>query len=402
MTSAVLDNLTKPASSHLAVPKVAIICDFVEEGWASMDLVAEMLGQELADVGSGIQATRLCPRMRRRFSSHSNGQAQFLFNSDRLINRFWDYPVWLKKRTTDFDLFHVVDHSYSQLVHVLPAEKTVVTCHDVDTFRSVLDPANERRSLLFRRFTGRILRGFRKAARIVCPSAATKNEILSYGLAPAERISVVMNGVDDSCSDKPDIEADAQASRLLGNRRTADILHVGTTINRKRIDDLLNIVAAVRNEMPDLRLIRVGGALTPSQFALAKRLKIDDVIVSLPRINRQVLGAVYRRASMLVLPSEREGFGLPLAESMACGTPAVASDIEVFREVGGAAAEYCSVGDMPAWTSTVTRLLRERRTCPEKWQSRRDDCIRRASLFTWSEYARRMAAIYLDLLAVQP
>src|SRR5439155_6156961 len=103
-------------------PRVALICDLAEENWASMDLVGLMLEEGLREYGHNIEAFRLCPVMQRRFTTigHSD-RPKFLFNADRILNRFWHYPQWLKTQRDRFDLFHIVDHSYSQLVHYLPA-----------------------------------------------------------------------------------------------------------------------------------------------------------------------------------------------------------------------------------------------------------------------------------------
>ena len=84
---------------------------------------------------------------------------------------------------------------------------------------------------------------------------------------------------------------------------------------------------------------------------------------------------------------------------MACGTPVIASDLQVLREVGGDAAEYCGVGDIGNWADTAARLLSECATGGEAWQRRRARGIQRASRFTWSQYAAHMAAIYSELLA---
>ena len=68
------------------------------------------------------------------------GRRPWFRNADRLLNRFVNYPRYLRQHASEFDVFHIVDHSYAQLVHELPAARTVVTCHDLDTFRCLLDP----------------------------------------------------------------------------------------------------------------------------------------------------------------------------------------------------------------------------------------------------------------------
>ena len=74
---------------------------------------------------------------------------------------------------------------------------------------------------------------------------------------------------------------------------------------------------------------------------------------------------MYRRATLLLSVSEREGSGLPVAEALAAGTPVVATDMPVFREVGGVAASYARLGDTADWVHTVTALLREAAGQPE-------------------------------------
>ena len=66
----------------------------------------------------------------------------------------------------------------------------------------------------------------------------------------------------------------------------------------------------------------------------------------MPLLDRDELADLYRRAALVLLPSDREGFGLPVVEAMACGTPVVASDIPALREIGGDAAAYCAPGDV--------------------------------------------------------
>jgi len=382
--------------------RLALICDFVEENWPSMDLVADMLLDNLrAEYGSAVKATRVRPTMVLRFGRLPRfDRKRGAYSSDRLLNRFWDYPRHLARRKREFDLYHIVDHSYGHLIHQLPAERTIVTCHDIDTFRCLLEPEREPRSRMFRTMTARILDGFRRAARVSCVSAATRSEILAHRLLAPERAVVIPQGVHPACVPEPDPRCDAEAARLLGpaGGDGVDILHVGSTVARKRIDVLLRVTAAVRQEFPKTRLIRVGGAFSRSQQELAERLNLNQSLVVLPFLNRRLLAAVYRRASLLMQPSEREGFGLPVIEAMACGTPVVASDLPALREAGGPSAAYCPVADVPAWTDSVVELLRERHGRAERWDERRLAAMAWAAQFSWREHARKTVQVYQELL----
>src|SRR5262249_53548024 len=158
-----------------------------------------------------------------------------------------------------FDLFHIVDHSYAQLVHRLPAARTLVTCHDLDTFRSVLEPALERRSAAFRAMTRHILSGLQRAGHIACDSLAARDALVARAGIHIERTTVVRNGPHPSCSPVPEPVSDLEAARLVGAAGgSVELLHVGSTIARKRIDVLLKVVAAVRRTRPAVRLVRVG------------------------------------------------------------------------------------------------------------------------------------------------
>ena len=169
-----------------------------------------MLVERLGPQGRDVEAVRLQAPFRRRATAVPlAGRARAAFTLDRFTNRLLDYPRWLRETRDNIDVFHVVDHSYAHLVLELPPERTVVTCHDVDTFRSVLHPSVERRSAAFRAMTRRILDGFRRAARVTCDSVATRDAILAHGLADGDRLAVVPNGVHPDFSPLPDEQAAA-------------------------------------------------------------------------------------------------------------------------------------------------------------------------------------------------
>jgi glycosyltransferase involved in cell wall biosynthesis len=350
-----------------------------------MDLCASMFLAHMPAATAQLAATSFCPPFCRRLGRLSCRWR----NADRLFNRFWDYPRFIRRIVARFDLFHLVDHSYSQLVHVLPAGRAGVYCHDLDTFRCLLEPNCERRPFWFRTMTRRILDGFRKAAVVFYTTDAVRQQIVHHGLIDPGRLVHAPNGVAPEFTSDP-LPDDADAIPDIGGRPF--FLHVGSCIPRKRIGDLLDVFAAVRARRPHLRLIQVGGEWTAAQREQVGRLGIGPAVYQLRGLARPTLAALYRRAELVLLPSEAEGFGLPVVEALACGTGVVASDIPPLREVGGDAVVYCPVGDVSAWVEIVTRLLDHPTELPA-WVRRRE----RASHFSWVAQARIITAAYLQL-----
>jgi glycosyltransferase involved in cell wall biosynthesis len=381
--------------------RVALLADFREEGWPSMDLAAEMLfsackrREAERETTSALDFELIRPVMRRRFSSANRGAG---FTADRALNRFFDYPRLLRKRRSDFDLFHIVDHSYSQLVHELPVGRAVVTCHDVDTFRCLGESSEGGRSFAFRAMTRRILSGLRKAAHVCCDSVATRDELVSRGLVPVEKTTVIPLGVHPAMSAAPDPAAEKRIAGLIEGKVTY-LLHVGSTIRRKRVELLLELFARVRERRPYVRLLRVGSPFTAEQQSLVERLELSDAICLLPFLLPAELAAVYRLATLLLLPSESEGFGFPVIEAMASGTPVLASDLPVLHEVGDTASQYARVGDIEDWVAQVDALLSERENKPALWEIRCERCRQQAAKFSWRETARRTAEVYAHVLA---
>ncbi len=370
--------------------RVGIVCDLAGEAWPSMDLVAHQLARHLPSAGAITPVTLRGPTTWRFVRVPGFASAPRVRTLDRLINRYRDYPRWLARHHDGIDVFHVIDHSYAHLVDVLPPGGTVVTCHDLDAFRPVLSPADEPRPRWFRALVERTLGGLRRAGRVACVSEAVRGELIAAGVVDAARARVVPNGVDAGMQPEPRRAADAAAERLLGPARPADILHVGSTIGRKRLDILLRAFARIRSVRPDARLIRVGG-LGPEQRALASALGLDGTVVELPFVDRPVLASIYRRSALVMLPSDREGFGLPIAEALACGTPVIASDIPSLRETGGAAAVYASRGDAAAFARAALALLE----APAG--ERRQLGLQHSAHFTWRTHAACMATLYREL-----
>jgi glycosyltransferase involved in cell wall biosynthesis len=349
--------------------RLAVLADYPEEAWPSMDLVAEML---LKHLPPDVQGTRICPPWKRRLSFLGGPGRNF----DRLANRLFHYPRYLRRRVGDFDCFHLCDHSYSQLVHELPAERTGVFCHDLDTFRCILEPQNKPRPRWFRAMARKILAGLRRARVVFYLTAGVREQIERFGVVdPARLVRCPVAAAEEFSYQSP---------------RPTDmiyLLHVGSCIPRKRIDVLLSVFAAVRR--PGMKLIQIGGEWTPAQREQIDRLGIVAAIEQKRRLSRPQIAEFYRGAAAVLQPSDAEGFGLPVVEALACGAKVVASDIPVLREVGGDAVLYCPVGDVTRWADTVSKLLAAQQLAPPL-----DKRLAQAAKFSWAEHARVIADAY--------
>jgi glycosyltransferase involved in cell wall biosynthesis len=366
-----------------------------------MDVVADVLvGALETESDRLVDPFHLCPPLVRRLTRVPGlGRRALLNTTDRVINRYWDYPRWLRRQMDHFDLFHIVDHSYAHLASMLPEGRSIVMCHDVDAFAGVL-PGVSSPSAVSRAMGRRLLAGLRAAARVVCGTEATRDALLAHRLVERSRVVVVPYALHPAFALESDCPAESEAARWCGPcvDDGLDLLHVGSTIPRKRIDVLLETFAAVRRRHPAARLLRVGGPLTDAQTQLAWQLGVAGAIVSLPFLDRRTLAAVYRRATLVLQPSEREGFGLPVVEALACGTPVVATDIPSLREAGGSAAVYCRTADLDAWAAAVHALIDEHSNDPAAWARRRSAALAHARRFTPAAHARAMTAIYEDVL----
>jgi len=170
------------------------------------------------------------------------------------------------------------------------------------------------------------------------------------------------------------------------------LLQVGGNFPRKRLDVLFRVFAQVQRAQPNLKLVQQGAVLDAGQQDLVASLGIGPSLVQPASLSRAELAALYARAELVVVPSDREGFGLPVLEALAAGAPVVASDISPLREVGGRALTFCPVADVENWAATISRLLRTPEDHPPL-EARRAQARR----FTWRAHAERIASSYRHL-----
>jgi glycosyltransferase involved in cell wall biosynthesis len=361
--------------------RVAGLADFVEEGWPSMERVAENF-QRQEKVFQPTYQTRL---FRPPYQPWPGTGVPVVHQAERFWNRFACYPRALRSQKGDFDLFHILDHSYAHLVKELPGERTVVTCHDTDAFRCLRRRDAEPRPWWFRQMTENILSGLREAAIVTCDSEATRADLGQQHGLPPDRLRVVPLGVDDIF-----FESEARLEKKAGE---IWLLHVGSTIPRKRIGFLLDLMAEVRRNYPMAKLIRVGGDFTVAQKKQVQDLDLQDAIVSQPHLSHATLAELYATCDLTLLPSASEGFGFPILESLACRTPVLATDLPVLREAGGTAGRYALEGSVQVWVEQIGCLLQDPPGLREK-QSYREW----ARQFTWFAWAKKLKSLYDEIV----
>jgi glycosyltransferase involved in cell wall biosynthesis len=377
---------------------VAVLHDMAEEGWPSMDQMGHLLTTRVPAVAPRLSVTPIYHPMTRITSPFGLARVRPLFLADRVLNRMVLYPRRVKRLVSGrFDIYHVVDHSYAQLALALPAHRTIVSCHDIDTFRSLVQPAEDRRGRLFNAMTRRILAGLRRAAIVVCGSAAAHDDLVRFGLVDPARLRTVVNGIDPGLLEPPSAAARSRAAELLPSAGgLVDLLHVGNDVPRKRLDRLVDIVAALRTRGHRIRLVRVGSPLRQETRRRMAELAVNDFI-ELPFIDRGVLRAIYERCRLLALTSDREGYGLPVLEAFAAGKPVVATDIPALRECSGGLATLVPADSLDEWVSAIERVLRSDDPGGALAAERR----RRAAARTWDDHVRGLLPVYAEVLSAR-
>lgn len=227
----------------------------------------------------------------------------------------------------------------------------------------------------------------RRAARIVTVSQAVQEEVVSeYRLDPAT-VVVAPNGVDVGWSTARPLDAVGRARLGLPERY---VLFVGNVEPRKGLPTLARAHAAARRDDPDVPVLALAG---PAGWGDAWEDSAPEArdVVRLGFLADEDLRAAMAGAVALCMPSLYEGFGLPILEALACGVPALVSDIPAHREVAADLATYVPAREVDAWAQGLLDVSHEDGPHPAMQGARR----RRAAGFTWE----RSAQTHLDVWA---
>lgn len=285
------------------------------------------------------------------------------------------------------EIFHATDHLLPHLSHT----RSVFTLHDLTalTFPDVHTQLN-------RRFLQLMLPHFlRDADLVIADSASTQRDAMRLYRLPAEQVRVVHLGVDSRFQPATlDIQTQVRLRYRLPGRF---ILAVGTLEPRKNLITLLEAYHALRVEGSNVSLVIAGGRGWHSEPFLnrLRALGLEGTVHLLGRVPDEDLPALYTMAEVFAFPSLYEGFGLPVLEAMACGTPVVSSDTSSLPEVVGNAGPLLPPTDVLRWKEALTRITTDATVRAEL----RQRGLRQAAPFTWGNTARQTYAVYQEIYA---
>jgi glycosyltransferase involved in cell wall biosynthesis len=308
---------------------------------------------------------------------------------DIWLARVWhraQLPIPVETFTGPVDIFHSPDFT---LPPTRPGVKTLLTVHDLSFVR---DPASAAPGLL--KYLNTVVpRSVERAQHILADSLATKNDLQEIYAVPPEKITVLYSGVEARFRRASDAEQNAvRAKYHLGAEPF--ILAVGTLQPRKNYGRLIQAFAAVCPQLKaeNYKLIIAGGKgwLFDSIFAEVEQRGLRERVLFPGFVADEDLPALYSAAHVFAYPSLYEGFGLPVLEAFACGTPVLTSTVSSLPEVAGEAALSVPPTDVTTLAEALHRLTT-------------DDALRaeltakglgRAQTFTWQRAAQELLSIY--------
>jgi glycosyltransferase involved in cell wall biosynthesis len=275
--------------------------------------------------------------------------------------------------------------------HVIPllsARRNVVTIHDLGYL--AFPEAHTRQRRIELDLTTRW--SVQRATQVIAISQATKDALIEHYHADPARVTVIYHGVSPLF--RPvDSVAIAELQAHYGLHKPY-FLYVGTIQPRKNLQRLIAAFRMLAGQVADIELLIVGkrGWLTEQIEAEARSAGLAERVRFLGFVPDGDLPALLSGATAFVFPSLYEGFGLPVLEAMACGTPVLTANTSALPEVAGDAALLVDPSSSEAIASGLQRLAED----ADLRAALRARSLARAAQFTWERCARETLAVLQD------
>lgn len=313
------------------------------------------------------------------------------------ITPAWYARLWHRARlpfpveavTGRVRLFHATDFV---LPPTLPGTRTLLTVHDLSFVR-----VPEAASPSLKAYLDKVVpRSVRRADHVLADSEATKRDLVELYNTPADKVTVLLSGVDARFARIEEPSALEQVRARYHIPKTPYVFAVGTVQPRKNYGRLIEALARLRAQSHDIDLVIAGGRgwLEDPIYDTIRTTGMSDHVHFIGFADDADLPALYSGAACVATPSLYEGFGLPVLEAFACGTPVVTSNLSSLPEVAGDAALTITPTDLDQLTHTLERLL----TDSELRATLIQRGFARARQFTWAASARHLRQIYDTLL----
>lgn len=324
---------------------------FIADKRMSMDIYADSLAKSVGD-DFLLQSIRPASRLER-------------FSDSRLLMRYlryWRYPQQVKTHVAD--LHHVLDHGYAHLHPYLKHgnlnTKTCITVHDLIpmlTWKGHLRAANG--EALNTRKPWLNLKSLSYLAhydRILSVSQSTKADLIRYLGVSAEKIDVIPPIISDIFKPSSPFKINELINKYEFERGCKWIMISGGEFYKNHRTCLEVLVELNQQSHVDFRLVKTG-LPSPEFDQMVDELGLRSKVRSVYLEDALELVTLYSFIDCLLFPSLYEGFGMPVAEALACGTPVVTSDRGSLPEVGGELASICDAGDVEALSQAIISVV---------------------------------------------
>lgn len=294
-------------------------------------------------------------------------------------------PVLL--RQYQVDLLHALAF-VSPLANRLP---TVLTIYDLSFVRypQLFRPFNRWYLSTLTRVSAH------RADAVIAISDSTRRDVISAFGVPEQRVQTVYCGADDVFC--PLSAAQIAAFRAEKNLPEHFIFRLGTLEPRKNVEGVIRAYAAWRQRDTAAPPLIVGGGkgwYYEQVFRLVETLGLTEHVYFPGYLSQNELPLWYNAATMFVYPSYFEGFGLPVLEAMACGTPVITSNVSSLPEVAGEAAIFVSPDDIDGLSIAMQHIITDAALA----QSLKEKGLQQAAQFNWAKTAIETASIYRQVL----